>query len=315
MDLTLVPFGYKVSEDRLVDVQQVPSGKRCGCICPSCKAPLVARKGNKNVWHFAHDSKGELQNKLEKCHFSFYVSVRMMARQLIGNQLSVDLPKLEVSLSENLPFPVGCLDATEVVTEARTVILEDVCVDTRVGEHRVDLSGFISGYCLAFVFTHPGRDEFRHIENLDEEKTGVVAISLTGLRSRFYGLNVSNVSYSDILAEFITRDIYSKKWLFHPRLRRVEKQAKVTLDGKVANAKALLKPPAKLPSWVRPQRKAWQHKPLTPQKPAAPEKPMRFDCRLCRLSWTAGSLSNPSCRNCGASPLLVARAKILDDCK
>lgn len=289
MDLTLVPFGYKVSTDQLVDVQQVPSGKRCGCICPSCKAPLVARKGTKKVWHFAHDSKGELQNKLEKCSFSFYVSARMMARQMIGDRLSVNLPRLEVTLTEKEPFSNDHIHVDKIVTEARTIVLEDISLDTRIAEHRVDLSGVTGGYCLAFVFTHPGRNEFDHLANLDKDKTGIVAISLTGLRERFHEFKESNRPYSDILADYIASDIFSKKWIYHPRLHETEQLAQSLMEQKVAAAKKPFEQQVKLQ-----------------------EKPMKFTCRNCKSSWTGGSSSNESCRQCGASALMVGRTEIPD---
>ena len=206
MDLTLVPFGYETSQNQLVDVQSVPSGKKCGCICPSCRAPLVARKGNKNVWHFAHDSKGELQNKPEKCKFSFYVSARIMARQLIIDRPSITLPDFKIELSAKNPFTGSNISVVEVVTKARTVILEDVSFDTRVAENQIDLSGHINGYNLAFVFTHPGRNDYSHLAFLEEQKTGVVAIPLKGLREQFHGNKASNRSYGEILSGFISKD-------------------------------------------------------------------------------------------------------------
>lgn len=38
----------------MVHVDDVPSGKACGLICPSCNAPLVARKGSVRRHHLAH---------------------------------------------------------------------------------------------------------------------------------------------------------------------------------------------------------------------------------------------------------------------
>ena len=37
-------------------LNDVPSGQACGCICLTCGAPLIARKGEINEWHFAHQS-------------------------------------------------------------------------------------------------------------------------------------------------------------------------------------------------------------------------------------------------------------------
>ncbi len=44
------------SDGRLVHVSDVQNGLKCGCICPACKSPLIARQGSKRDWHFAHVS-------------------------------------------------------------------------------------------------------------------------------------------------------------------------------------------------------------------------------------------------------------------
>lgn len=40
-------------------VGDVPKGAGCGCICPTCKSPLVAKQGFENEWHFAHEASQE----------------------------------------------------------------------------------------------------------------------------------------------------------------------------------------------------------------------------------------------------------------
>ncbi|MEC8880010.1 MAG: competence protein CoiA family protein [Pseudomonadota bacterium] len=76
IDLTLIPFGLRVNDDYLVDVSHVERGRRCRCICPSCKTPLIARQGDKKTWHFAHASRAVYEETHRKCEYSFFVSVR-----------------------------------------------------------------------------------------------------------------------------------------------------------------------------------------------------------------------------------------------
>lgn len=40
-------------------IGEVGRGADCGCHCPECGSPLVARQGMANDWHFAHDSAQE----------------------------------------------------------------------------------------------------------------------------------------------------------------------------------------------------------------------------------------------------------------
>lgn len=40
-------------------IGEVDRGADCGCVCPVCGSPLVARQGMSNDWHFAHDAAHE----------------------------------------------------------------------------------------------------------------------------------------------------------------------------------------------------------------------------------------------------------------
>lgn len=47
-------WGIRETDGRLVHVSDVQNGAKCGCLCPACKSPLIARQGKHRVWHFAH---------------------------------------------------------------------------------------------------------------------------------------------------------------------------------------------------------------------------------------------------------------------
>lgn len=42
-------------DDSLRFIADVASGRACGCICPACRSPLIAKKGDILEWHFAHE--------------------------------------------------------------------------------------------------------------------------------------------------------------------------------------------------------------------------------------------------------------------
>ena len=56
---------------QLVDVDKVPVGNKCGCFCPACKEPLIAKnQGTKRMHHFAHQSGTECDYVIESMlHF------------------------------------------------------------------------------------------------------------------------------------------------------------------------------------------------------------------------------------------------------
>lgn len=53
------------SEGKLVNIEQVESGIKCNCICPACKKPLVAKKGEIRKYHFAHFSGNNCKHAIE----------------------------------------------------------------------------------------------------------------------------------------------------------------------------------------------------------------------------------------------------------
>lgn len=63
-------YAIRKSDEQLVFIDDVPNGKKCGCICSKCKDSLVAKNGGKkNVHHFSHsvdsNCKGESLSHLK----------------------------------------------------------------------------------------------------------------------------------------------------------------------------------------------------------------------------------------------------------
>lgn len=76
------------AEGKMVHVDTVPNGKRCGCFCPNCHEQLVARQGDVNAHGFAHLSHGRGAN-LEIC---YKVTLLKLAEQIIETQKRIHVP-------------------------------------------------------------------------------------------------------------------------------------------------------------------------------------------------------------------------------
>ena len=84
-----VQLAYGEHKDgRMVHVGAVPQGLACGCVCPACKSPLVARKGAVKVAHFAHHADRSCANALE-------TMLHRLAKQVIADRLEVALPAVQ----------------------------------------------------------------------------------------------------------------------------------------------------------------------------------------------------------------------------
>src|SRR5690348_9510442 len=85
----------------MLPADQVPRGKLCGCVCPACQAPLVARQGNQIAWHFAHES-------LSDCRGAVETAIHRFAKQVILDSRTIRLPESFVTVgghSERILWP------------------------------------------------------------------------------------------------------------------------------------------------------------------------------------------------------------------
>lgn len=58
MSVVLIPFAQS-SDGRIVAADEVNRGADCRCICVECHKPLLARRGEIRVPHFADESSGD----------------------------------------------------------------------------------------------------------------------------------------------------------------------------------------------------------------------------------------------------------------
>ncbi|MBU6951966.1 competence protein CoiA family protein [Hahella sp. HN01] len=226
-----IPFGLQVNSSKLVDVHEVPRGIHSGCICPSCRIELVARQGHKNTWHFAHFTKNKPEEEITQCEYSFYVSVAMMARQLMD---SFDICNIQLPLYERL-VSVNGMSEWITITESREVALEDISVSQQMYGVDFDVLGKVQGkkkvVPLGLQFEYPER-RIDLIQEPVEKPIGILAVDLTELESLFWEEKEHSLTFKDVLKTFLLDSAEGKRWLFHPKQYREITNAKQALEKK-----------------------------------------------------------------------------------
>ena len=76
---------YALLGDTLVSIDEVESGLACNCVCPHCKAALIAKKGAKRVKHFAH-------YRLADCNHGSETALHLMAKNIIAETCKIFVP-------------------------------------------------------------------------------------------------------------------------------------------------------------------------------------------------------------------------------
>ena len=92
--MELIETNYALLDGKLVHISEVEKGKNCNCICPSCRKPLIAKKGKKKAHHFCHP-----QN--ETCEYAYETALHMLAKEILCNCRRFVLPSVKVDFKNS----------------------------------------------------------------------------------------------------------------------------------------------------------------------------------------------------------------------
>ncbi|MDR3105143.1 MAG: hypothetical protein LBU96_11925 [Yokenella regensburgei] len=274
--LNHIPFGIRIEDQQFVDVADVPKGRDCGCVCPSCAIPLIARQGQANRWHFAHASR-KVDEVETECAFSFYVSVRMMAKQLLEEGLSLDLPAWEDVIFDE---QFGLTEHFWITNGSSNVVLEGVKKEHMFEGVLVDIYGKVNAYPLVVYFTHPERSLPLELLN-PEQQGGVLEIRLDETRKLFTNKNSKDIKFIDELRPYLQNQPEARRWVYHPRQDKARQEAQNILNERVAAHPAEV---TSEPTYYnkKPRNYRWRH----------------YQCSICLWKWSSPEYELPRCPNC-----------------
>lgn len=70
-------------------IGEVSRGAACGCVCPECASPLIARLGDEREWHFAHEAGQERP----ECEAGAVNMLRRLAVEYLRSRPTLALPR------------------------------------------------------------------------------------------------------------------------------------------------------------------------------------------------------------------------------
>lgn len=133
-----VPFGLK--DGRVWAPAEVAKGKACGCLCPGCHGPLVAKaqESRRKRPHFAHLTDTDCQTGRE-------TGIHLRAKQLIAERQQLVIPAWIGDLVD-MPNPPHARDdggrlhwGRQIDHPARRVELRDIEVERSFGTYQPDV--------------------------------------------------------------------------------------------------------------------------------------------------------------------------------
>nr|WP_281433521.1 competence protein CoiA family protein [Microvirga splendida] len=190
-------FGQR-PDGSIAHISEVPRGKECGCVCPGCGSPLVARQGQVLDHHFGHLATSDGR----PCRTGPETALHMFAKELLARELRLTLPPVHFDdgVETWSKFPGGNYTFDSAILENK---LGDIIPDVVVTREGLDL-------IVEFVVTHEcGPDKIAKIQELD---VAGVEIYLADLSA---GASKEEVEKGIL-------DTCQRKWLHNPLVREGE---------------------------------------------------------------------------------------------
>ena len=197
-----VSFGLH-SSGRLIDAVGARNGLKCDCVCPGCRAPLVARQGQVKAPYFAH-------HDARDCPGGAMTALHLAAQQLIVQRGTMTLPPLTVLASRRHP-KFGLFEKTSTFFTGKAWTFTGAQTEVPIqGGRVVDVAGedHEMGFVAVEVRVH---HEVDAAKSIDIEAAGVPCIEID-LRDL-----IGQLLTMESLAKHLFDRVDNKKWIFHPR--------------------------------------------------------------------------------------------------
>jgi hypothetical protein len=221
LEQTLVPFG--LLDGRMVAVDEVPSGLACGCRCPACTAPLVAKKGEQRAHHFSHLPGNP------PCRHGYETALHLMAKQVLAECSHLALPALDIV--ESNYDAQGTIHSEEGrVCDASSIDLDAVAVEREIQGIRPDAIGWVRGIPILIEIV---------VRNAisPAKRAQVRAANLACLE-----IDLSKESplafTAERLKQIVIDGVECKRWVFHPREPAILERVRARLRNRIAEANA-----------------------------------------------------------------------------
>lgn len=149
-------------------ISVVQRGLKCACFCPACDRPLVAKKGIRQIHHFAHHGHGE------PCSHVAETNAHLWAKQVLERVKRLTIPEVAVLHRGRKAVASPAreyLFATTRLEKKLGAIVPDVILETNDGAQLI----------VEVRVTHPC--DFEKIEKLRSDNLSAIEIDLRRFRT------------------------------------------------------------------------------------------------------------------------------------
>jgi len=213
-----IRWGENKKTKKLNNILDVENGKKCGCICPKCKAPLVAHNmGFERTKHFKHEA-------TKGCKGGAETAIHLKAKEIIETKKKIKIPSLNVIERNGEISKTVCVSQVELLALDNNIIKEEkngtIVPDLFVSYKEREL-------LIEIAVTH----------FVDKEK--LEKIKLQGVSCIEVDLSDLYKSKKDITDETLENHVIykvsNKQWIFNKKLQQAKNVAKSEVDIEILN--------------------------------------------------------------------------------
>ena len=198
---------------------EVGAGLACDCFCFGCGATLVAKKGQKNRWHFAH-------HKVEIGETCAESAIHAAAKQVLLEQNWLTVPELTIVVSSQTKLGL-MMQESSTLCERRTVRFERSLPEVWETNIRPDVVGY-RGEKKLLVEMY-----FRH--KVDTHKLRKIAdLKLPSIEIDLADMDLS--TGFEAITHRVIHDTAFKSWLFFPNEEEERHRLRMRLAKRMRRA-------------------------------------------------------------------------------
>jgi len=203
-----IPFALSEADKRVYEPRAVPLGKNCGCVCPGCRQPVIAKHcmSGKRAPHFAHAAGYD-------CASGFETALHLAAKQLIETRGVLAFPELIASIKVWDDMGHVHEPALQLVTGGLRRLC-NVVLEKSLGQIRPDLRVDADGLGTVLVevaVTHFVDD--RKLKQIRHMGIPALEIDLSMCR---------DATFAALEVALFDKPSGTTKWLYHPGLAEAE---------------------------------------------------------------------------------------------
>ena len=176
----------------VIHIKNAERGLKCGCTCPACGEPLVAKKGKKMMHHFSHHA-------AHYCEYGYESSLHLAAKEILSHAKRMTLPAVYVS------FPNSNREK-EMVHGTMEIQIDRVELERRFGDVIPDVVIYAGGkqFFVEVYVTHCIDDE--KLAKLKEADISTIEIDLS---------KKNGITSVEELEEILLSESEEKQWKYN----------------------------------------------------------------------------------------------------